>query len=307
MSTGDPFDLFARLGVASPFAPGSNVAAGRAAFRRLTRLVEEPPPPVAEVRELDVPGADAKVKARLYIPTDASETGPLILFLHGGGYAFCDLDTHDGVCRRIAARAGVRVLAPDYRLAPEHPFPAAYQDAEAVFDWLAGEGAEITGADTARLGVAGDSAGGGLAAALAQARREQIRHQYLIYPLLQVVETRKAKQKILEGHILSAGILDWIRDTYVPTPEERADPRVSPLLVNDLTGCPEAFIASAELDPLTDDTNVYKDKLLACGVQVTTDLARGLPHGFYNGTRILPGSEKAFDRAAAAVGEALRR
>lgn len=306
MSTGDPFDIFARFGVTSPMAPGQNVASGRAAFRRVTRLVEESPPPVAEVRELEVPGADGPLKARLYVPNDVPETGPLILFLHGGGYAFCDLDTHDGVCRRIAARAGVRVLSLDYRLAPEHPFPAAYEDAEAAFDWLAGEGAAELGADPERLGVAGDSAGGGLAAALAQHRRDAIRHQFLIYPLLQVVETRKTKRKLLEGHMLSAGVLDWIRETYVPTPEERHDPRVSPLLTNDLAGCPEAFIASAELDPLTDDGLVYADKLEASGVKVTRDLARGLPHGFYNGTRVLPGSEKAFDRAATAVGVALK-
>lgn len=307
MSTGDPFDVFSRFGVTSPLAPGQNVETGRKAFRRATRLIEDTPPKIAEMREMEVPGADGPVKARLYIPNDAEETGPLILFMHGGGYAFCDLDTHDGVCRRIAAMAQVRVLSVDYRLAPEHSFPAAYEDSLAAFDWLAGEGADLVGADRDRLGVAGDSAGGGLAAAIAQARRETIKHQFLIYPLLQVTETRKVKQKLLEGHMLSQHALDWIRDTYVPTPEQRADPRVSPLLTNDLADCPETFLASAELDPLTDDGLVYADKLEAAGVKVTRDFAKALPHGFYNGTRALPGATKAFDRAAVAVGEALRR
>ena len=128
----------------------------------------------------------------------------------------------------------------------------------------------------------------------------------MIYPLLQVSETRKVKPRLLEGHMLSQHALDWIRDTYVSTPEERADPRVSPLLTNNLTGCPRAFITSAELDPLTEEGRVYADKLAASGVKVDTDFAKGLPHGFYNATRALPGAAKAFDRVAVAVGEALR-
>ena len=150
MSTGDPFDVFARLGATSPLAPGQNVEAGRAAFRKITKMVEEPAPPIAETRDIEVPGGDGPRPARLYIPNDAPETGPLILFLHGGGYAFCDLDTHDSVCRRIAALAQVRVVSLDYRLAPEHLFPAAYEDSEAAFDWIAGEGARELGADTPR-------------------------------------------------------------------------------------------------------------------------------------------------------------
>ena len=230
----------------------------------------------------------------------------MCLYFHGGGYALGGLESHDRVCRRLCAMSGVRILAVEYRLAPEHAFPAAYEDALAAFDWAAGEGAQRLGADPASLAVAGDSAGGGLAAAVAQERRTHIRFQLLIYPLLQLAEVRKEKLKAFEGHILSAKTLEWIRDKYVVDPAMVRDPRCSPLFCEDLTGLPPAYIAAAELDPLQAEGRAYADKLAAFGVPVDYHLARKLPHGYFNMTRTLPVAKRLVDKAGEALGAALR-
>jgi len=172
-------DLISRAGLSDPFAPGTSAKNGRAAMRKLVPLMESTPPNVAEVRDMTLPGPDGDIPVRLYVPIGAAETGPLTVFFHGGGYAFGDLESHHRVAQRLAAQVDCRVLVVDYRLSPEHVFPAAYDDCLAAFDWAAAEGAAEIGADTARLAVAGDSAGGGLAAAIAQARRNKIRFSCL--------------------------------------------------------------------------------------------------------------------------------
>ncbi|WP_421790542.1 alpha/beta hydrolase [Hyphobacterium sp.] len=290
-------DLMARAGLSDPFAPGTSRKNGRAALRKLVPLMELPAPNVAEIHDLTIKGADGNLAARLYEPVDP--TNALTVFYHGGGYAFGDLDSHHRVAQRLAAISQSRVLSVDYRLAPEHPFPAAYDDAVAAFDWALNEGSEHIGTDPEKMAVAGDSAGGGLAAAVAQARREHIHFQLLIYPLLQLAETRKVKPKMLEGHMLSTQALDWIRDTYCGDTSPM-DPRISPLFAEDVSHLPPAHIIAAELDPLLDEGVAYRDRLQAAGIPVTHELAKGLPHGFFNMTRVWPGADKhantAFER-----------
>ncbi|WP_394692699.1 alpha/beta hydrolase [Hyphobacterium sp.] len=293
-------DLISRAGLSDPFAPDTSARNGRKALRKLVPVMETSPPDVAEIRDLTLPGPDGEVAARLYVPENTSETGPLTVFFHGGGYAFGDLESHHRVAQRLAAQADCRVLAIDYRLAPEHPFPAAYDDCLAALDWVAGEGGNSLGVDPDRIAVAGDSAGGGLAAAVAQARRDRIAFQLLIYPLMQLAETRKIKPKMLEGHMLSTGALDWIRDVYCQD-HDPMDPRISPLFESDLTGLPPTFIAAAELDPLLDEGQAYRDRMQAAGVSVGYHLSKGLPHGFFNMTRIAKGAEKQAALAAAAL------
>jgi acetyl esterase/lipase len=293
-------DLMARAGLSDPFAPGTSARNGRKAMRKLVPVMESTPPDVAEIQDITLPGPGGEIAARFYRPIDAPETGPLTLFFHGGGYAFGDLESHHRVAQRLAAQSQCRLLAIDYRLAPEHPFPAALEDCLAAFDWLVAGGSARLGADPKRIAVAGDSAGGGLAAAVAQARRDNVRFQLLIYPLLQLAETRKIKPKMLEGHMLSAGALDWIRDTYCGDCDPM-DPRMSPLFETRLAGLPPAHIAAAELDPLLDEGQAYRDRLQATGIPVSYHLSKGLTHGFFNMTRVAIGAEKQVRLAAEAL------
>ncbi|WP_417489438.1 alpha/beta hydrolase [Maricaulis sp.] len=295
-----------KFGLDDPFEPGRTATHMRKALRDAAPHLDVTPPPVEAVRELTIPGPDGAMPARLYIPNGSTAPAPCLLFCHGGGYVIGDLDSHDALCRRLAAISGVRVLAVDYRLAPEHLFPAATDDVLAAFDWLAGEGADLVGADPERLAVAGDSAGGGLAAMLAQARRRQLRFQLLIYPLMQMVERRKSRLKALEGHIFSAITLDQIARYYFADESEASDKRASPLLEDDLAGLPPAYIAAAELDPLMDEGQAYRDRMIAAGVPVSYTLGKALPHGYFNLTAILPGARALIDKAALALGDALR-
>lgn len=294
------------FGLDDPFEPGRTTSHMRKALRDAAPHLDVTPPAVEAVRNLNIPGPAGDIPARLYIPNGSVEPAPCVLFCHGGGYVIGDLDTHDALCRRLAAVSGARVLAIDYRLAPEYAFPAAVDDMLAAFDWLAGEGAETVGVDPHRLAVAGDSAGGGLAAVLAQLRRTQLRFQLLIYPLLQLVERRKTKLKALEGHIFSVVALDQIVRYYLGEESQAVDRRASPLLEDDLTGLPPAYIAAAELDPLRDEDEAYRDRLIASGVAVEYKLGKALPHGYFNLTAVLPGAKGLFDRAALALGDALR-
>lgn len=298
-------DFWSRLGLSDPFTSRSGLSKVREAMKGAPAILEASPPAIARTEEIAIPAGDHTIPARLYVPEHAPETGPLCVFFHGGGYALGGLESHDRVCRRLCAVAGVRILAIDYRLAPEHAFPAAFDDSLAAFDWAAGEGAAQLGADPDRLAVAGDSAGGGLAAAVAQDRRDGLRFQLLIYPLLQLAEVRKDKLKAFEGHILSAKTLEWIRDRYVVDPEMVRDPRCSPLFCDDLSGLPPAFIAAAELDPLLAEGRAYADKLAAFAVPVEYHLGRKLPHGYFNMTRTLSVAKRLVDKAGEALGRAL--
>lgn len=288
-------DLMERAGLADPFAPETSRKNGRIAMRKLVPLMESPAPDVSDVQEISVPGPAGEIPARLYVPDNPADA--LIVFYHGGGYAFGDLDSHHRVAQRLSAQTGCRLLAVDYRLAPENPFPAAYEDALAAFDWAASE-------PIGKLAVAGDSAGGGLAAAVAQARRGKVDFQLLIYPLLQLAETRKIKPKMLEGHMLSAHALDWIRDTYCGGTDPM-DPRISPLFADDLRGLPPTHIVAAELDPLLDEGQAYRDRLQAAGVTVSYQLAKGLPHGYFNMTRVAIGADKQCEQAAKVLRDGL--
>ena len=295
-----------RFGLEDPFAPDKSARRMREALRTAAPHIDVNPPPLEEVAELTLPGPAGEIPARLYIPNASVAPAPLLVFFHGGGFMIGDLETHDRLCRRLAAKSGARVLAVDYRLSPEHAHPAAIEDARAAFDWASGEGAGALGADPDRLAVGGDSAGGNLAAIIAQERRDRLRFQLLIYPLMQLAETRKPKMKMVEGHMLSVTALNQIREAYLPGREDLTDPAVSPLFRTDLKGLPPAYLALAELDPLRDEGEAYAERLTASGVPVEIALAKALPHGYFSATAILPGAKEKVNRAAAALGDALR-
>jgi len=300
-------EALTRFGIEDPLEPAKAAPRMRKTLRQAAPFLDSAAPPLQSVQDFTITGPAGEIPARLYIPQGSETPAALCFFTHGGGYVIGDLETHDRLCARMAAKSGVRVLAIDYRLAPEHMFPAGVEDALAAFDWLASaEGLERTGADPTRIAVAGDSAGGGLAAMLGQQRRDQIRFQLLIYPLMQLIERRKPKLKALEGHILSVYTLEQIVRAYLPDEKAAHDTRVSPLLENDLTGLPPTFIAAAELDPLYDEGTAYRDRLAAAGIPVEYVLGKAMPHGYFNMTAVLPGAKDLVNRVSAALGDGLR-
>jgi len=234
--------------------------------------------PIGAVRDLPVAGRPA----RLYVPTGAFSPSPLLVFFHGGGWVYGDLDSHDPLCRFLAERSGVRVLSVAYRLAPEHPFPAAYDDAVAAYRWVV-ENAASLGADVTRLAVGGDSAGGNLAAGTAmEAARVglPLALQLLVYPGTDATTTTASRRLFASGFYLSTEFMDQAVDRYVPDPAQRADSRVSPLLGDVPAGLAPAYVATAGFDPLRDEGEAYARKLADAGVEVELRRFPDQIHGF---------------------------
>jgi acetyl esterase/lipase len=281
------------------------VTESRAKRLKEARIVAHRPPiPMARVEAIAIPGPAGAIDARLYMPTETSEPGPLLVYFHGGGWVIGDLDTHDDPCRFLASRAGVRILAVDYRLAPEHPFPAAAEDAFAAYAW-AMENAERLGAVGERIGVGGDSAGANLAAATCLQARDAASvlpaMQLLIYPVTETAGTAASRQTFGEGFLLTRGDMDWFEDRYLPPEVDREDPRVALLNASDLSGLPPAYIATAGFDPLRDEGEAYAHRLREAGVKVALRRHPGLVHTFLNLTAICPTARAAVHEAAGAL------
>lgn len=233
---------------------------------------------IGSVRELWAAG----LKARLYVPEGASGNAPLLVFLHGGGFIFGDLDSHDAPCRLLASESGVKVLSVDYRLAPESPFPAAYDDSVAAFRWAVEHAAEL-GADPARIGVGGDSAGGNLAAGVALAVGEDCAFQLLIYPVTQSEANTRSREDLSEGFYLTSDFIAAATDNYLPEGIDRRDPRHAPLYAEiPATGIAPAYVATAGFDPLRDEGEAYAAKLDEAGVKVVHRRFDDQIHGFLN-------------------------
>jgi len=281
-----------------------------AEVRRTERLKEarivahRPPIPMERVEAVAIPGPAGTIDARLYVPVEAVEPSPLLVYFHGGGWVIGDLDTHDDPCRFLAARAGVRILSIDYRLAPEHPFPAAAEDALAAYEWAAGN-AERLGPGDGRIAVGGDSAGANLAAAACLMARDADLPlpalQLLIYPVAETAGTSPSRETFGEGFLLTRGDMDWFEDHYLPSGVDRADPRVALLNAPDLSGLPPAYIATAGFDPLRDEGEAFGALLREAGVQVALRRHPGLIHTFANLTAICPSARAAMLEAAGAL------
>jgi len=237
--------------------------------------------PIGSVRDLDAGG----VPARLYSPQGAgSEPAGLLVFFHGGGFMYGDLDSHDASCRAVAQRAGCRVLAVDYRLAPEHPFPAAYDDALTAYRWVVAHTAEL-GADPTRLAVGGDSAGGNLAAgvALVAALEElPLAFQVLVYPAVDTARATRSAELFGTGFFLSTAFMDLATDSYLPDASQRLDPRASPAYAEIPDGLAPAYVATAGFDPLRDEGEAYARRLAEAGVPVDLRRFSDQIHSFFN-------------------------
>jgi acetyl esterase len=269
-----------------PAAETLPITQGRRAIRRQAALAGGRQP-IGETRDLDVPTPAGPIRARLYVPTSrgSSEVGPLMVFLHGGGMIYGDLDTHDAPCRLLAERADARVLALDYRLAPEHRYPAAVEDCWAGFQWAV-EHADELGADPERIGVGGDSAGGYLSAVVAIKAAEAgvpCVFQLLVYPVTNHVDASESRRLFAEGFYLTTAFMDLALSSYLAPTDDRADPLISVQSTEKIpSGLAPALVVTAGFDPLRDEGELYARTLAEAGVPVELRRYSGLIHGFFN-------------------------
>jgi acetyl esterase len=279
------------------------VAENRAMIGELAGLAG---PPVELPRVQDVSAGDVPV--RIYTPPGEGPL-PVLVYYHGGGWVIGDLESHDGVCRTLAARSGALVVAVDYRLAPEHRFPAAVDDAFAALTWV-GEKIGDFGGDPTRIAVGGDSAGGNLSAVVAQLARQRggpaLRFQLLVYPATDRFDDSASMRENALGPLLSRAWIEWFLGCYLTSPDDGLDPRMSPARTEDLSGLPPALVVTAEFDPLRDQGAAYAGRLREAGVDARLLPCEGMIHGFVQMGGVVDAARRVLDECADAVRAALR-
>lgn len=258
-------------------------------------------PALHEVRDMDAGG----IPCRLYRPSAATDLG-LLVHIHGGGWVIGTLDSYDAVCRSLAARSGMAVLSVDYRLAPEHPWPAAVEDALCAVRW-AWENAGDLGVDPDRIAVGGDSAGGNLAAIVAQQRPVPLRFQLLVYPATDMTRSLPSHAENSRGPILDVHAMDWFIGHYIPDGKHHRDELASPLHAPDalMDGLPPALVITAQYDPLRDEGEAYGERINRHGGTASVVRFNGMFHGFWAMQHLLDDADHAHDMAAAALRRAL--
>jgi acetyl esterase len=252
-----------------------------------------------------VPGPDGNdIPARVYTPAGDGPF-PVLCYFHGGGWVVGSVEQSDGTTRRLCDLAGCVVVSPEYRLAPEHRFPAASEDCYAVTQWAGGDDIAAFGGDPDRLCVGGGSAGGNLAAVVAVMARDRdgptLAFQFLEYPVTDCALDTGSYQENAEGYLLTRGAMAWFWDHYVPDVDRRTDPRVSPLRTENLAGLPPALVITTELDPLRDEGEAYGVALQAAGVPATVSRYDGVIHGFFGMHGMIDEADTAQHEAAAAI------
>jgi len=297
-------DLLAARGIPPTHTLAPDEA--RRAYRERRAFTQPEPPAVARVEALGAPGPAGEIPLRLYAPVAREQQQgllPVLMYYHGGGWVIGDLDTHDTLCRQLANDAGCAVVAVDYRVGPEHPFPAAVDDCVAATRWVARE-AKALGLDAARMAVGGDSAGGNLAAVVAIHERDAgaeglphpIRFQLLIYPATDMRRCASSHSTNGEGYVLTRDTIGYFHDHYMGAgTEQDMDWRASPLLHKDLGRLPPALVITAGYDPLRDEGLQYAQRLTESGVRTTLVNFERMIHGFVLMGRLL-------DEANSAVG-----
>jgi acetyl esterase len=297
------------LKLAAPRPARLTPAEMRLGFHALAHMVDRRDAPVGSIENASCPGPSGALPIRIYTPVAAGAARtPGIVFFHGGGWIFGDLDTHEGLCRRLAHETGCRVISVAYRLAPEHKFPAGVEDCYAAATWVA-DNAERLQIDRRRLAVAGDSAGGNLAAVVCQTAKQKgwpdIALQVLIYPVLDLIAETPSRRAFAESYFLDKKTIDWTIETYCNLGVDPQDPRISPLRAADLSGLPPAHIHTAEFDPLLDEGKAYAERLKAAGVPVRYTCHLGMIHHFTGMAEVIPYARSALQAAGAAIKEAL--
>ncbi len=279
----------------------------RSEIRSRARWLQGSPVAVAKVEEMKIPGPGGEIPIRVYWPTQDGSL-PVLVYYHGGGWVIGDLDTNDSVCRQFANKVPAVVVSVDYRLAPEHRFPAAVDDSYAALEWVHRNGGRLN-ADPSRIAVAGGSAGGNLAAAVALMARDRagprLAYQVMFYPATNLLDLSTASHRdFADGYGLTAEHVEFFREAYVPDAVDRENPYASPLLAETLEGLPPAIVVTAGFDVLRDEGLAYAKRLEAAGVPAENAHYPHMIHGFVTLGRLYREAEDAIDAAAAGLSEA---
>lgn len=280
---------------------------------RLDELFTTPDPePVGGIEEFSIEGPGGPLPVRVYAPETGTEPYGVFVTFHGGGWVVGGLDTHDPVCRALANAAECLVVSVDYRLAPEHPFPAAVEDCYAATEWAV-DYADGLGGDGERVAVGGDSAGGNLTAAVTLVARDrdgpELCHQSLVYPAVNSPSLREfdSYEENAEGYLLERASAEWYYERYLSHPADARNAYAAPLMARDLSGLPPATVITAGFDPLRDEGIAYADRLDAAGVPVTHECFEGMIHGFLNLVDTIDRSRDAIALLADDLGDAFAR
>jgi len=279
----------------TPAQARASYAAGRAA------TIPEPRS-VAEIRDIEAKLPHGSIALRLYRPVSGTTNAlPCLVYLHGGGWVLGSIESHDGICRHLAAESGCAVVSVEYRLAPEHPFPAALDDALGAFAWIRDHAAELD-LDPDAIGIGGDSAGGALALAVSLTRRDAGEPlpccQLLIYPVADLSMTTASHRDFAEGYLLTRSALAWFRDQYVPAGADVVDWRISPLRAASFESLPPSFVLTAGYDPLRDEGEALAVKLANAGIRVTAWRIAGQIHGFLPMGKVMSCAQPILDTLA---------
>jgi len=283
--------------------------AAREALAQLMAFAGPKDVPIGKVSNIAIPGPAGDIPARVYTPVAAGgEPLPALIFFHGGGFVIGSVDTHDGLARMLANGSGCRVISVEYRLSPEHRFPAAVEDAFAATSWIEKSAAQL-GIDANRLAIGGDSAGGNLAAVVTHLARDagapRLAFQMLLFPVTHFGADTVSKREFAEGYFLEAKGMEWFGAHYMGPEPDLHHPHASPLLNDKLNGLPPAYVMVAGFDPLHDEGVEYAEKLRKAGIAVTIDDYPELVHDFIYLVGVLPQASEAMNKAAKALKEAL--
>jgi acetyl esterase/lipase len=293
----------------APSAAELSPTAMREAMLRLAKSTDASDTPVGDVAERSIPGAGGPLRVRIYSPIGSSNRAlPGLVYFHGGMGVFSDIETHDGVCRMLTAASNCRLLSVDYRLAPEHPFPAAVDDAFAATRW-AFECAADLGLDPTRIGVAGDSAGGTLAIVVCLLARDvgapRIALQALLCPVTDLSRDSTSRVDLASGYFIDRSVLEWAKRLYCSPAVPLDDPRVSPLRARNFAALPPALVHTAEFDPVRDEGQAYADALSRAGVPVDYACHAGMIHNFYCMARAIPAARTIVSEIGVEIGRRL--
>jgi acetyl esterase len=281
----------------------------RDGFRRLAQAVDVKGVPIGKVEDGELPGPGGPLPYRLYRPQHpAAQPLPALVFFHGGGCVFGDIETHDGLCRTLATESGCAIISIGYRRAPEHKFPAAVEDSYAATQWVSAHAAGL-GLDADRIAVGGDSAGGGLAAVVCQmaaaSRGPRLALQVLLCPVMNIRAETPSRRELAQGYFLNQATIDWMLRHYGGDDVDLDDPRLSPLRAAQFSGLPPAQIHTAEFDPLRDEGEAYAKVLRHAGVAAQYTCHAGMIHHFYAMAGAIPAARAALKAAAADMRAAL--
>jgi acetyl esterase/lipase len=281
----------------------------REAFRRLAQMVDAKDVPIGRIENAELPGPAGPLPIRIYTPhLSAAGQLPGLVYFHGGGGVFGSIETHEGLCRMLANASGCRVISVEYRLAPEHKFPAAVEDSYAAVTGAIAHASELA-IDPERVAVGGDSGGGGLAAAVCQRAKQndgpKIALQFLLYPALDMSRETESRRAFANGYFLDKATIDWIVEHLCPSGLDLKDPRLSPLCAENVSGLPPAHIHTAEFDPLRSEGEAYAHRLQRAGVAVRYTCHPGMIHHFYGMAGAIPYARVAIEQTGAAIRRSL--